>query len=160
MPDFLDIVGAGGKPGDGNLTAGVCTVQSRNQCGAGGIGVNSKPPAAQVLAVLSGFRQADGSLFRTNTHPGDTAKISFEFRIGECLTRNRIVIIILPDIILRAMNTILPYTIRTCSQPTLAEHLSFRIIKANTHQVYHTGEVVGIIKSSHAIRMNCPLSFV
>ena len=64
MPDFLDIVGAGGKPGDGNLTAGVCTVQSRNQCGAGGIGVNSKPPAAQVLAVLSGFRQADGSRIR------------------------------------------------------------------------------------------------
>ena len=61
MPDFLDIVGAGGKPGDGNLTAGVCTVQSRNQCGAGGIGVNPELSAGQVLAVLRVFGQADGA---------------------------------------------------------------------------------------------------
>ena len=61
MPDFLHIVGAGGKPGDGNLTAGVGAVRPRNQRGAGRIGVDSKLPAGQVLAVLSGFRQADAT---------------------------------------------------------------------------------------------------
>ena len=59
MPDFLHIVSAGGKTGDGNLAAGVCTVRPGNQGGAGRIGVDSKPPAGQVLAVLCGFRQAD-----------------------------------------------------------------------------------------------------
>ncbi len=61
MPQLLHIVSAGGKSGDGNLSAGICGMRPRNQRGAGRIGVNPELPAGQVLAVLGGFGQADGA---------------------------------------------------------------------------------------------------
>ena len=61
MPQLLDIIGTGGKFGDGNFTAGIGAVRPRNQRGAGGIGVNPELSAGQVLAVLRVFGQADGA---------------------------------------------------------------------------------------------------
>ena len=61
MPQLLHIVSAGGKSGDGNLSAGICGMRPRNQRGAGRIGVDSKLPAREILTVLCGFCQADGA---------------------------------------------------------------------------------------------------
>lgn len=64
VPQLLDIVGASGQPGNGNLSAAVGGVRSRRKAGAGGVGVHGKPPAGKILPILRGFRQADGSRIR------------------------------------------------------------------------------------------------
>ena len=62
MAQLLNVVGSRGQAGDGNLTAAVRGVGPGYQRGAGRIGVNAKPPAGEVLSVLGGFGQPDGSL--------------------------------------------------------------------------------------------------
>ena len=58
------------------------------------------------------------------------------------------------------MNTVLPYTVRSGTQPAFADYLIFRIVETNTHQIYDTGEIVGIIQSQFSTRVNCPLGLI
>ena len=61
MPQLLHIVSASGQPGNGNLAAAVGGVRPRRKAGAGRIGIHAKPPAGEILTVLCGLGQADGS---------------------------------------------------------------------------------------------------
>ena len=71
VPLFCHIVGAGGKPSNGNLAAAVGGGRPRRKAGAGRIGIHAKPPAGEILPVLRGLGQADCSRIR-----------GFQFEIG------------------------------------------------------------------------------
>lgn len=64
MPKFLDIVGTSQQTCDGELSAAVRSVRPGYQAGTGAVAVNTKPPAGNILAILCGLRQADGSQCR------------------------------------------------------------------------------------------------
>ena len=59
VPQFFDVIGASGEPGNGNLAAGVCGMRAGNKAGAGGAGVDPEFPPGQVFAILRGLCQAE-----------------------------------------------------------------------------------------------------
>ena len=75
------------------------------------------------ICVGSFVCQADSAFFRLDIHPGNITKVSFEFGICESLTRDRIVIVVFPYIVLCSVNTVLPYTVRSGTQPAFADSL-------------------------------------
>lgn len=104
--------------------------------------------------------QADKAFSGTDIHPGDMTEIALELRIGEGFTRNGVVIIVLPNIVLRTMKTVLPYTVRAGTQPTFAYYLVFGIVETDSHQIDYAGEVIGIIEGDDAVGGDGPLGFI
>ena len=64
MSKLLDIVSSGVQPGDADFTAAVRRMGAGYQRGTGGVGIQSKTPTGQILAVLRGFHQSNGSGIR------------------------------------------------------------------------------------------------
>ena len=58
------------------------------------------------------------------------------------------------------MQTVLPYTVRAVTYPTLAQHFIFRIIKHHPHQIHNTTKVVCKVYSSGTVRGDSPYSLI
>ena len=63
MSKLLDIVGADFQTGNGDGTLGIRCMGAGHQCGATGIGVDSKFPACQIQPVAGRFGQTEVSGF-------------------------------------------------------------------------------------------------
>ena len=64
MSKLFNVVCSCVQPGDADFTAAVRRIGAGYQRGAGSVGIQGKTPAGQILAVLRGFHQSNGSGIR------------------------------------------------------------------------------------------------
>ena len=61
VTQFLDIDGSGSQSGDGDLSAGIGSMRSGNECGTGSIRINPELPSGQIQAILGSLGQTQSA---------------------------------------------------------------------------------------------------
>lgn len=64
MPQLLDVISSSVQPGDTDFSVAVRCVRAGYQGGAGGVGIHTETPTGQILTVLRGFYQGNGTRVR------------------------------------------------------------------------------------------------
>ena len=91
--------------------------------------------AAQLFNAELSFR-------RVELHPCHVGEVALELRILERLARYGVVIVVLPQAVLRTLHAVLPYAVGTFAHPLLRLHQLFGVVEADAHQIYHAVEVI------------------